>query len=945
MTGRTEQLARRIEQLATASDPASDADLLERFIHERDEVAFAGLVGRYGPMVRLVCLRVLADVHAADDCAQATFLVLARKAAFIRCRESVAAFLHGVACRVARKALAIRYRSRAGDIPDAPEEPADPRPDPLSELTARELLTALDEEVRRLKEVYRLPVVLCCLEGLTLEEAARRLGWTTGSVKGRLERGRKRLHDRLIRRGLTLSAALSAAEVSRAMAAPAPLGASALRTALTLVGGSGAGGISVRAIALADAAFPMRGILKRLMIAVVLLSASVAGAAGVLWQRTVKNPLVGQLSPTGVSAGAREGGADDPEKRVPKDRDDPLPPGALARMGSVRFCPGCTVQSVAFSSDRKTLASGNTDGTVWLWEAATGKQIRILRQSQNWVVAVAFSPDGNILACREQHSGIGLWQPSTGRQIRRCGMEPSKTPPSRTGSDTWAFRLAFSPDGKTLAAGSGDLTAGDSDIRLWAVETGEELRRFRGHKGAVRTFAFAPDGKTLATGGADKTLRLWDPGSARQLHVCRNGGEVFALAWAPDGKTLTTGGKDRMIRVWSTEGKELRRWPVSRMVKSLLFVDARTLAWGDDEGTIHLVEVDTTRERRALARHAYGVSDLCRSPDGKVLASIGEGLDHQIHLWQVDTGKKLSPKEDVIQGRIESVAYSPDGKTLVSTSGDAALRFWDPATGKERRRLQGKFGRMTHAGVFSPDGKTLAVAIDGGATVCLLEPSSGREILRVKNPASGWFTCVAFNPDGKTFLTGGNRFDEGWKGMPCLWDVQTGKELRAFRGHINNVKSVAFSPDGKMVASGGEDSTVRVWETATGKERHLLRGHRHWVESVCFSPNGKLLVSADARSIRFWEPATGKELRALDVGNAISVIALSPDGKTLASGEYDQSAGGSVVRLREASTGKTIRQWTGHRSQVSSLAFSPDGRTLASGGWDTLILVWDVHGE
>src|SRR5262249_43948666 len=182
------QPVHHLQRLATASDPAADAELLERFILQRDEAAFTELVGRYGPMVRRTCRRLLADGHAAEDCVQATFLVLARKAASIRRRESLAAFLPGLACRAARKAS-------AAPAPRGPAEAlgqaADPHPDPLSELTARELMTALDEEVGRLPEVYRLPVVLCCLEGLSLEEAARRLGWTPGSVKGRLERGRK----------------------------------------------------------------------------------------------------------------------------------------------------------------------------------------------------------------------------------------------------------------------------------------------------------------------------------------------------------------------------------------------------------------------------------------------------------------------------------------------------------------------------------------------------------------------------------------------------------------------------------------------------------------------------------------------------------------------------------------------------------------------------------
>src|SRR5262245_49347228 len=217
MQARTAQLIHHLHRLTAASDPASDADLLERYIQRRDEAAFASLVGRYGSLVRLVCQRALPDRDAAEDCVQATFLVLARKASSIRRRESLAAFLHGVAARVARKARSAGSRHR----PPAEEgiDRADPRPDPLSELTARELMTALDEEVSRLPEAYRLPVVLCCLEGLSLEEAARRLGWTAGSVKGRLERGRRRLQERLAARGLPLGAALAVAGVSRGAAA------------------------------------------------------------------------------------------------------------------------------------------------------------------------------------------------------------------------------------------------------------------------------------------------------------------------------------------------------------------------------------------------------------------------------------------------------------------------------------------------------------------------------------------------------------------------------------------------------------------------------------------------------------------------------------------------------------------------------------------------------
>jgi RNA polymerase sigma factor (sigma-70 family) len=928
MATRAAQLVGHLRRLAAPSgDADADAVLLERYIQQRDEAAFSALVGRYGPMVLLVCRRILADRHAAEDCLQATFLVLARKAASIRRQHSLAAFLHAVACRVARKARAARWRQKveAG----SEEDPADPHPDPLSALTARELMTAVDLEVERLPEVYRLPVVLCCLEGLSQEEAARRLGWTAGSVKGRLERGRKQLHDRLARRGLSLSAALAAVLVSRAGTV---LGAGTTGAALALVTGRGAAKTAplARAAALAEGELAGTGVLVRLAVAAVL-AAGVAGAALLVYPRA---PGPAAVAPPGIGERAQ----------ARADQDEPLPPGAVARMGSGRFCPGTTVESVAFSPDRKTLATGNAYGTVSLWEIATGKEIRQLRLRNGHVMTVAFSPGGSLLAARAYDSDIYLWEAATGKLVRRIAVPPARFPAGWSGSTTWAFRIAFSPDGKVLAAAPGDVTGHDSKIILYGVASGKELRRLGGGQGPVRAFAFAPDGKSLAVTAGDRTVGVWQPSTGKQLRLLSGGKESpAALAYSGDGKSLALGG-GREIRLWSVAtGKEPRLIATTETVKSLVLGNDQTLAWGDERGTVHLMDLKTGRELRQMGRHRYGVSDLCLGGDGKTLASIGEGLDHALHLWHVSTGKRLSPPPDTHQGRIESVAFSRDGKTLVSTSGDATLRFWDPATGRSERLLRGTFGQMTHAATFSPDGKTLAVAADGGGAVCLLDAASGREVQRVKNPASGWFTSVAFSPDGKTLLIGGNRFNGTWQGF-YLWDARTARELRQFKGHTHNVKSVAFSPDGKLVASGAEDRSVRLWDPATGKEVRRLTGHQHWVETVAFSADGEVLASADSRSIRLWAPATGKEVRCLDCEGGVSGIAFSPDGKTLASGEYEIPHGRWLVRLREVATGEEIRRWAGHRNTVSSLAFSPDGRTLASGGWDTLILVWDVTG-
>ena len=217
MTMTPMRLLHHLRRLAT---PAADADavLLERFAGCRDEAAFTALVARHGPMVLGVCRRLLDDAHAAEDCFQATFLVLARRAAAVGRPDALAGWLYGVARKVALRAR--HTRDHPQSIADA-DEPADPRPGPLAELTARDLLAVLDAEVQHLPDLYRLPVVLCCLEGLSQEEVARRLGCTAGAVRGRLERGRKRLHERLARRGLTLAAALATAEVARGVVASA----------------------------------------------------------------------------------------------------------------------------------------------------------------------------------------------------------------------------------------------------------------------------------------------------------------------------------------------------------------------------------------------------------------------------------------------------------------------------------------------------------------------------------------------------------------------------------------------------------------------------------------------------------------------------------------------------------------------------------------------------
>ena len=318
----------------------SDALLLECFTRQHDETAFAALVQRHGPLVQRVCRHVLADPDVAEDAFQATFCVLARKAASVRPPERLASWLHGVAHRTALKAQTAQ-RKRGRGTKELDEESVDPRSDPLAEVSTRETLLLLDEEIGRLPEGNRLPIILCCLEGLSLEEAAQRLGWTRDSVKGRLERGRKRLHERLLRRGLTLGAALAAAVVVRAPVTASLVGLT-VRTALAFAAGKEVSGATV-------------------------------AAPG---KRSAGSPVGRNLGPPLDRPGFLPGRQDPGGSRHELDTTLHLWDVATGRNLSAGNSHEGAVMSASLTRGGQFLATSGEDNTVCLWDTAHGEVLR-----------------------------------------------------------------------------------------------------------------------------------------------------------------------------------------------------------------------------------------------------------------------------------------------------------------------------------------------------------------------------------------------------------------------------------------------------------------------------------------------------------------------------------------------------------------------------------------
>jgi WD40 repeat protein len=556
-----------------------------------------------------------------------------------------------------------------------------------------------------------------------------------------------------------------------------------------------------------------------------------------------------------------------------------------------------------------------------IWTASTFKQI---------IYSVAFSPDGKRLAYGSGVT-IRLWDVETGKQSATLK------------HSSWILSVAFSPDGKLLASGTERLR--DGTVRLWDVQTGKHLTTFEEHSRGVTSVAFSPDGKRLASGSYDNTVRLWDVQTGKPLATLEGHSDVvYSVAFSPDGKRLASGSGDKHVRLWDVQtGKELTTFEEhSGRVYSVTFSpDGKRLASGSLDKTIHLWDVQTGKESTTLKGHSGGVRSVAFSPDGKRLAS--GSWDNTVRLWDVQTRKPLATLEghsDVVY----SVAFSPDGKLLASGAGDITyrvrdgeVRLWDVQTGKQSTTLKGHSRGVTSV-AFSPDEKRLA---SGGGyndkTVRLWDVQT-KELLATLEGHSREVTSVAFSPDGKLLASGSGDTIR-------LWDVQTGKPLETLKGYKKNFYSVTFSPDGKRLASGAESipyrfGKVQLWDVQTGKHLATFKGPIKGVRSVAFSPDGKLLASGGSqdKTVRLWDVQTGKELTTFK-GHSGSVrsVAFSQDGKRLASGSED-----NTIRLWDVQTGKQLAKLEGHSDIVVSVVFSPDGKRLASGSDDNTVRLWDV---
>ncbi len=595
---------------------------------------------------------------------------------------------------------------------------------------------------------------------------------------------------------------------------------------------------------------------------------------------------------------------------------------------------------MAFSPDGKSLASGCADGTVRIWDAATGRELfQPLRASTERVSCIAFSPDGKRLAA----GGLQKSTRQRGAQdavVKIWPLPPRGEPVILKGHFGSITSFAFSPDGRQIA-----IAFDHGAILVKDSITSEPLAALQSPLGKwPHAVAFSPNGKRVAMDLSSRSegwVQVWD-WQAGQIMFRRGSdhGPVYDVAFSPNGKQLVSAMYDGTVMVREAQnGRDIRSLRAHRSsVMRLAFARDGRLATASDGGLAKVWHMDSGQALLALNAHAYTIGGLAFSPDGKHLATASGGT---VKVWDAHRGQETrvlrTATEKLDDSLIchASLSVDPDNRHIAVVDGDR-LSVWDMDSGQRVPTL----GCDATAAAFSPDGKHVACASAAGwlssAMMTIRDMPTGRnERTQKLNGAGGHNDRMIFSPDG-------NLLAGGFGTSVRVWDVATGREQTRLKGKQTNSIALAFSPDGRRLAiSPLNQPEVGIWDLQSGRQYQTLKRHLDRVGGVAFSPDGAQLATASwDRTLRICDAITGVEklppLRGH--GGAALCVAYHPKGKRLASGSWDQT-----VRVWDTETGEETLCLYGHTRPVRAVAFSPDGNVLVSTSDDGTVRIWDAR--
>jgi WD40 repeat protein len=676
--------------------------------------------------------------------------------------------------------------------------------------------------------------------------------------------------------------------------------------------------------------------------AIVLTLAAVAICAALAWF-VPGSPLpsllgarsaISPAQPTALAPAATAPGAAAPR---------PIPPGTLgeraitlanaAQITQTREITGVVLGPVSYSPDGKTLAVGISN-IIYLRNAATLEEFdppRRLQDHTSQAFALAWSPDSQLLASgANDDSVVRLWNPSDGRLVRRL-----------EGHTNWIRSVMFSPDGKTLASSSFD-----QSIRIWDVATGQLLHVLNGHTQFISTAVFSPDGKTLASSSGDGTVRLWDTATGQQKSGFRFesqinplSGErmwVTGLAFSPDGKTLAAGQADGTVAMLdAATGARQRSLTghinivVSRAVQ--FSPDGKTLATGSFDGTVRLWDVASGSQKAELSGHGLRVLSISFSPDGRTLASTSDE-GGQLIVWDTEQAG-VANRLLVGQGLITSIMFSQDGAVLGTVGYNGAARL--QLLSQERFRTLLGAAAANKSLAFLSEGRV--VAITDQNTLAVIGPNDPQA--RQLEGMDGQPLNVVTSVSSDLIVAGSST------GAIGLWDGN-GTAKPPIRSGLKMAYALAVSADGEFVAVGGppDDARIEVWDTATAELHQTFESTNVSIASLAFQPGGDLLAATDLGGVmRIWNARDGKlvkQISATPEQRWFSALAFSPDGSMLVTG----SPNGDAV-FWNAQTGEDVATLSGGGTGIGiySLAFSPDGQLLAFGLSDQSVRLFTLQ--